>query len=780
MRTVALAALALCVCALLVGTRQLLPTAADELYLQVPVKLAGLSAGTRDFDVLRATMLATAGTSSSVLDARKEQVEVEDSAETSADEEGADGEDSADAKARRARERDADDARGDSSASGNDEDAEGSPPDDVDVDADAFADAERGVMNEDEDEGADEDDGYVHDIDVAPGHSLATSMLKKKGKSAAKATIKAYDPTATASLTTSSEHSGQCRRMNGKTLEYLRDQSGPWCNAYQGLTNFKVVGCGGNKMKTTWHCAYVGKALGSQSHYYRTSCQHMRYSKTELLDRQHVRCPEGQVMNNFRYISSGCWWHQGRYEFRCRTAETAPEVHRDSKCTHLRGQTLEYLDRQRPGCEKNEFITGFHLHSAGCPHNHMRYRTYCAKVYQPWWAWGQQQESHFGAEKTKYWKEYSKKLAEYQGLTMPMSMSGQRVKKKYSYYRKMYDHYKNAYSGVANEREAIKYDRLWRRYKRYATKSHEASVYKQNYNHYHNLYLKASGNPPKEPKATYPAGAFLGPAKKEKDKSQYWLRIYQDPPNSDVEAKHNPKTIRAHIPVVKKLPKADCGKGGCRQSAQAIFSEVNAKLDGLLPHDPDWSSYPKSLVRDPTTKKAVLDKALNMDVEDPIDNADIFSKYHDDGKAVAEATGCDLGDEDCLRKLGVWPGQVPSKKGAVMQTMTGPGDVFSTYQRAAKQLGDLVPGDPNWAKYPKSLVQSRKATAYKVKMALDTKVNDPLDNADYGIVDGLDASPKVDEFRRELRAHTGCDVGELDCMNKFLLTKGVPAPAPLK
>ena len=28
------------------------------------------------------------------------------------------------------------------------------------------------------------------------------------------------------------------------------------------------------------------------------------------------------------------------------------------------------------------------------------------------------------------------------------------------------------------------------------------------------------------------------------------------------------------------------------------------------------------------------------------------------GKAVAEKTGCSLGDEDCLRKWGVWPGQV--------------------------------------------------------------------------------------------------------------------------
>ena len=48
--------------------------------------------------------------------------------------------------------------------------------------------------------------------------------------------------------------------------------------------------------------------------------------------------------------------------------------------------------------------------------------------------------------------------------------------------------------------------------------------------------------------------------------------------------------------------------------------------------------------------------------------------------------------------------------------------MYDTFDRAAKHLGDLVPDDPNWAEYPKSLVESRKTTAYKVKRALDTKV----------------------------------------------------------
>jgi hypothetical protein len=80
----------------------------------------------------------------------------------------------------------------------------------------------------------------------------------------------------------------------------------------------------------------------------------------------------------------------------------------------------------------------------------------------------------------------------------------------------------------------------------------------------------------------------------------------------------------------------------------------------------------------------------------------------------------------------------------VIQTMKGPKDVYDTYTRAAVHLGarilkspsmvalyskytrsvtfenlqqDLVPGDPNWAEYPKSLVQSRDSTEYKVRRA---------------------------------------------------------------
>ena len=87
-------------------------------------------------------------------------------------------------------------------------------------------------------------------------------------------------------------------------------------------------------------------------------------------------------------------------------------------------------------------------------------------------------------------------------------------------------------------------------------------------------------------------------------------------------------------------------------------------------------------------------------------------------------------------------------------------------------VSDSREGDAGECKCRKSGIQANSSAC--------VQVNDPLDNADYGIVDGMDASPKVDEFSRELRAHTGCDVGEKDCVDKFLLTKGAPAPSSAK
>ncbi len=242
-RAAAVVAVALCVCAALFSSTSMHDDT-DELYLSVPLQLSpGGQGQARLAD--GSTMLATiSGPASSVLEARQEQVKEDDEQQVSED----DNTQSvshragpADEKAEREREEQGekeDAARAQSSDTGNDEDAEGAP---------------------DEDKDAAGDDGYVHDFDLAPSHSLAgeekQQPAKKEGEMSE--TIKPYDPEATLELTTGEKHYGLCQGMRGKTLEALRHQSAPSCPSYEALTKFKYTGegCSGDAMRASWKCA---------------------------------------------------------------------------------------------------------------------------------------------------------------------------------------------------------------------------------------------------------------------------------------------------------------------------------------------------------------------------------------------------------------------------------------------------------------------------------------------------------------------------------------------
>ena len=176
-RGAALTGLAVCVCASLLAASTLLvdhrpAVAADELMpaqldaaLGEPIEGLPLSLSPRAVRQGHSTMLASlagdsdSGASSSVLGARQDQV-AEDAAL-----EGTDTQDSDERRQQEKRGLEEDEERAESSATGNDEDAEGSPRDDVEEDTDADAEEGAGV------EGAagaqaDDDDGYVHDIDL--------------------------------------------------------------------------------------------------------------------------------------------------------------------------------------------------------------------------------------------------------------------------------------------------------------------------------------------------------------------------------------------------------------------------------------------------------------------------------------------------------------------------------------------------------------------------------------------------------------------------------------
>ena len=85
------------------------------------------------------------------------------------------------------------------------------------------------------------------------------------------------------------------------------------------------------------------------------------------------------------------------------------------------------------------------------------------------------------------------------------------------------------------------------------------------------------------------------------------------------------------------------------------------------------------------------------------------------------------------------------------------------FGKASEHLGDLLPSDVAWEKYPKALVLDTQSQEARVKDALNTETFDPLSNADVGIVDGFTDEEHA-QFDQTLRGKTGCFVGDKDCL----------------
>lgn len=110
-----------------------------------------------------------------------------------------------------------------------------------------------------------------------------------------------------------------------------------------------------------------------------TACTTLRGRNGEYLDRQHLQCPHHQAMSRFKLTGHGCGGNQMRYTYRCEPVTYRGHVTRHTGCGILRGQKMEYLDRQNLWCHHGEVLTGFRLR--GCPKlTDMQYVFTCAKV----------------------------------------------------------------------------------------------------------------------------------------------------------------------------------------------------------------------------------------------------------------------------------------------------------------------------------------------------------------------------------------------------------------
>ena len=94
-----------------------------------------------------------------------------------------------------------------------------------------------------------------------------------------------------------------------------------------------------------------------------------------------------------------------------------------------------------------------------------------------------------------------------------------------------------------------------------------------------------------------------------------------------------------------------------KESAYDLFSKASKRLSSILPQDPDWDDYPPQLVLDPSSKRGLLNNALQAKMYDPTEIADILSaeganlELRNIQRGVRDSTGCEFGDYDCFNRF---------------------------------------------------------------------------------------------------------------------------------
>jgi len=117
-----------------------------------------------------------------------------------------------------------------------------------------------------------------------------------------------------------------------------------------------------------------------------SACSDLKEHTLQNLDRQKVECVAGEAIISFHLTADGCDGNDMRYEYDCLSIDTfelESVVDRETSCTQMRGETLEYLNRQNsPGvrCSDGEFLLSFQLTGETCNGNDMNYAYSCAAM----------------------------------------------------------------------------------------------------------------------------------------------------------------------------------------------------------------------------------------------------------------------------------------------------------------------------------------------------------------------------------------------------------------
>merc|ERR1719181_1745338 len=126
--------------------------------------------------------------------------------------------------------------------------------------------------------------------------------------------------------------------------------------------------------------------VGDWASIHYTSCNAMDGKKLQYLDRQHVKCENGDAIATFKVTRHGCSGNDMRYKYTCAKAQLGDLSTEQTFCNKMDSKKLQYLDRQDVKCGDGKLLAGFKVVRSGCSGKDMRYEFQCgtpARLLEP-------------------------------------------------------------------------------------------------------------------------------------------------------------------------------------------------------------------------------------------------------------------------------------------------------------------------------------------------------------------------------------------------------------
>jgi hypothetical protein len=177
-----------------------------------------------------------------------------------------------------------------------------------------------------------------------------------------------------------SDHATHCQAGVGKQIYYL-DRHYTACPAQQLLQQWWLQ---------PWHC----HGDGVQMHYrctiplhlgvttmYDTGCVHHGSAWAQYMDRYHVDCGPGKVLQTWRFKTNECGHGHSKIKYMCVDTYVASTTVEYTNCNDMGDKGLHYLDRHNLDCGSGRALQGFTVtQEHGCHYPNYRFKYKCAEL----------------------------------------------------------------------------------------------------------------------------------------------------------------------------------------------------------------------------------------------------------------------------------------------------------------------------------------------------------------------------------------------------------------